>query len=388
MKDVIENSLIKVERWVEEHNYEAYDPFDGLCSVLRPLALGNLFAERLLEQVIRQSPLNLRPLLGVKPHVSTKGIGYMAWGYLDMFAVTGENAYKEKALGWLDWLDRNKAPGYSFHSWANDFDHVSRSGRQAKGEPDIVWTGLIGQAFFDAYEMLAVDRHLDIVRSIMKWMLELPRERTARGTCLSYLAKVQSSIHNSNMVGAGFLARAARYTGDLEALDVAQKAIEYSCARQLADGSWYYGENPRHHWIDNFHTAYILDSLKSYMVATGNKEFEENLRKGYRYWKEHFFEKSGRPKYYHNRTYPVDSQCAAQAIDTLANFCEEDEEALRLALKVAEWTIENMQDRDGHFYYRQYPLGIKAKAPMLHWAQSTTYKALTHLLLKLSTKPL
>jgi hypothetical protein len=34
-----------------------------------------------------------------------------------------------------------------------------------------------------------------------------------------------------------------------------------------------------------------------------------------------------------------------------------------------------MQDRDGHFYYRMYPL-LKAKAPMLHWAQATTYRAL------------
>jgi hypothetical protein len=42
---------------------------------------------------------------------------------------------------------------------------------------------------------------------------------------------------------------------------------------------------------------------------------------------------------------------------------------------VALWTIRNMQDRDGHFYYRMYPL-LKAKAPMLHWAQATTYRAL------------
>jgi hypothetical protein len=41
-----------------------------------------------------------------------------------------------------------------------------------------------------------------------------------------------------------------------------------------------------------------------------------------------------------------------------------------------------MQDKEGYFYYRQYPL-LKAKTPMLHWAQATTYKALSLLLLKL-----
>jgi hypothetical protein len=43
-----------------------------------------------------------------------------------------------------------------------------------------------------------------------------------------------------------------------------------------------------------------------------------------------------------------------------------------------------MQDPDGHFYYRIYPGGIKAKTPMLHWAQATMYKALANLLLRLS----
>ena len=34
-----------------------------------------------------------------------------------------------------------------------------------------------------------------------------------------------------------------------------------------------------------------------------------------------------------------------------------------------------MQDPSGYFYYRQYPLGIKAKTPMLHWAQAVMYTA-------------
>src|SRR5262245_8215621 len=89
MKNIIEKSLRSVERWVEAHDYKSYEPFDGQTSFVKPLTLGNLFAERLLQQLIRQSPINLRPLFGVKPTESTKGRGYMAWGYLTMFALTG-----------------------------------------------------------------------------------------------------------------------------------------------------------------------------------------------------------------------------------------------------------------------------------------------------------
>jgi hypothetical protein len=59
-----------------------------------------------------------------------------------------------------------------------------------------------------------------------------------------------------------------------------------------------------------------------------------------------------------------------------------DNQALNLARRVAKWTIDHMQDKDGHFYYRIYPLNVKAKAPMIHWGQATMYRALSMLLLK------
>ena len=172
------------------------------------------------------------------------------------------------------------------------------------------------------------------------------------------------------------LARTARFNGDKTLLDVAREAMKYSCSRQRPDGSWWYAEEPRYRWIDSFHTGYILDSLRCYIENSGDQTHVDRMALGLRFFKEHFFREDGCPRYYHNRTQPIDSQCAAQAIETLARFDVSDPESLRLALRVARWTILNMQDEDGHFYYRCYPLK-KAKAPMLHWAQATLYRALT-----------
>jgi hypothetical protein len=179
------------------------------------------------------------------------------------------------------------------------------------------------------------------------------------------------------------LARTAKLTGNQNFLQVAKDAMKYSCSRQLSSGAWYYGEQENNHWIDNFHTGYNLDSLRCYIDNTKDTTYKKNLRLGFQFYIANFFEENGRPKYYHNRVYPVDSQCIAQSIDTLAYFADIEETALPLALKVAKWDIDNMQDKDGHFYYRQYPF-IKAKTPMLHWAQATTYKALTLLLSEIS----
>ncbi len=377
----IERSLKKLEQWIEDHNYKGYEPFDGLSSYLYPVVKGNLLLERILQQLIRQSPINLRPLFGVKPLESTKGRGYIAWGYLKMYALSGDEEYKNKAVSCLEWLDKNKAPCYETHSWGNHFEYSSRGGRIPKYEPTIVWCSLIGQAFLDAYETLEDERYLGIAKSVCSWILSLSREETPHGDCLSYVAYTQSSIHNSNMLGAALLARTYKLTGNEEYAEVAKSAMGYSCAGQLPDGAWYYGEAEKYHWVDNFHTGYNLDALKCYIENTGDEFFRENLTKGFIYFKKHFFKDDGLPKYYHNRAYPLDIQCASQAIDTLVNFSDSDKDNLELAKKVAGWTIENMQDPSGYFWYRILPK-MKVKIPMIHWGQATMYKALATLLLE------
>jgi rhamnogalacturonyl hydrolase YesR len=359
-----------------------YEPFDGLSSCFRPLTFGNIMAERILMQLIRQSPINLRPIMGVTPKESTKGRGYMAWGYLHLHEATGERDFLTKAEACLDWLDGRKVGRFKHHSWSNAFDFSSRGGRYTKDDPIIVWTSLIGLAYLEAYEQTGNERWLEIAKSVCGWIMELPRETTESGSCISYLADVQSSIHNANMLGAAMLARTYKHTGNAEYLEVARSATEYSVSRQRADGSWWYAEAEKYHWIDNFHTGYNLDSLKCYIESTGDATWEPNLRKGIGYFKAEFFEANGRPKYYHNRTYPVDSQCAGQAIDTLALFSDLDAECLPLACKVADWTIKNMQEKDGHFQYRHYPWG-RARMAMLHWGQAVIFKGLTLLWLKL-----
>ena len=121
--------------------------------------------------------------------------------------------------------------------------------------------------------------------------------------------------------------------------------------------------------------------MKRYTDSTGDESFRGNLERGYTYFKKVFFEPSGRPRYYHNSTFPVDIQCAAQAIDTFSFFADEDPEALLMAEKVAHWTIETMHDPSGYVYYRKYPL-VTSRTPYFHWGQATMFKALAHLLLK------
>ena len=382
MKAQIQQSLQLVQAWVEDRGYKGYDPGDGLTSFLRPLAFGNLLAERILQQVIWKSPLNLRPIFGVSPLDSTKGRGFMAWGHALLHSIASDSGSRAKAMQCLDWLDTTREPLHAGHCWGNHFDFSTRSGCMKAHTPTIVWSGLIGQAYLEAYERLHEPRYLAIAESICRWILTLPREKTATGDCISYTGVFQNSVHNSNLLGAAMLARTWKHRPTEELKQVARSAVEYTCSRQLPDGAWWYGEASKYHWVDNFHTAYNLDSIKRYIDSTGDRSFSAHLDRGYAYFKATFFEASGRPRYYHNKTYPVDIQCAAQAIDTFCFFSDHDPEALPMAQKVAAWTISNMQASDGHFYYRQYPF-LTARTPYFHWGQATMFKALSHLLVKL-----
>jgi len=384
IREKIEKSLNGVECWVERHDYKGYEPFDGLTSFLQPLTFKSQLASQVLQQGIRRFPFNIRPMLGVVPLDSTKGRGYMAWGYLKRYKLTKDEKYKKKAFACLQWLDANKSPLYEQHSWGNHFVYASRGGFIPKYEPTIVWTGLIGQAFLEAYELFRIEKHREIIEEIAEWIIALPREVTDKGVCLSYTMIKQGSIHNSNMIGAAFLAGAGKVTGKKEYFDVAQQAMKYSCARQLSDGAWYYGEAPKFRWIDVFHTGYNLDSLKRYSDFAQDRSFEENLLRGYEYFMTRFFEKSGRVRYYFNKTKPTDIQCASQAIDTLSLFSDIDPGNGTLAASTAAWYVDNMQGKDGHFYFRKYGFGVYNKAAMIHWGQATMYKALAHLLSNLA----
>ena len=383
LQDRLESSLARVIRWVQDHAYKGYEPADGNSSVLFPLTMGRVWPMRVLQQVVLRSPFNIRPLLGVARHESAIGRGYMAWGYLIMLRGGASQAIRDEVVACLSWLIANRASRHRDFCWGDPYEYATRGGRRPRDAPILIWTALIGHVFLDDYEMLGGEQYRRVVESIGRWMIGLPIEHTSTGSCLSYNAYRQSSIHNSNATGASFLARLGAMTGNQVAISLARSAMAYTCARQHRDGAWWYGEEPKYHWIDNFHTGYNLSALHTYTLALQDRSFDEQLSRGLSYFKSHFLESDGCPKYLHNQTYPIDIQCAAQAIDTLVTLSDSNPESLSLALKVAKWTINHLQAPDGHFNYRLLRWRT-VTTPMLHWGQGTMVKALAAVLRKVA----
>jgi hypothetical protein len=371
-------SVNRLSDWLERSDYRAYDTFDGLnAKHLRPLTFENKFLRQVLLQGVRRFPLNLRPLLGITKERSSKGMGFIVRGYIRLHQATGNTSWAEKARTVLQWLVENRIQGYSGACWGNHFDYQSRTSFVMAGVPSVVWTSLIGHVFLDAYEHFEEGAYLEVAASACDHILnDLKHFQDGEALCISYFPGQDIQVHNANALGASLLARTYRFTRNHSYRDLATRAMLYTAQYQRADGSWYYGQKENLRWVDNFHTAYVLDCLKHYSEGTGDTRFDAILVKGYEYWKATFFLADGTARYYHNKTLPLDIQCCSQAIDTLVFFRHHDPESLELAVKVAEWAIRHMQDPTGYFYYRRYSHWLVNKTPTLHWGQATMMSAL------------
>ena len=112
-----DRSLQRVVSWVLTNRYRGYEPADGNSSVLSPLTGGRIFPMRLLQQLVLRAPFNIRPWLGVAPHESAIGRGYMAWGYLTMYRRMPDAQIRDEAIACLDWLVENRAQRYDEFCW-------------------------------------------------------------------------------------------------------------------------------------------------------------------------------------------------------------------------------------------------------------------------------
>ena len=275
-----------------------------------------------------------------------------------------------------------KVEGFSGAAWGYNFDWQSRNFFAPRGTPTVVPTAFAARAFIEAARQFEDEDYLKVARSVCDFLLrDLPRTvDTENELCFSYAPNSNTSIFNASLLAAEVLAEAGNLTSNPSLSDHATRAARYVVNHQQPDGSWTYGTDPNQSWIDNFHTAYILFSLKRIIsrCALGN-EFQDALQRGFTYWKESFFLADGWPKYYHDDPYPADAHAAASAIVTLVECRDLDDTATTTARQVASWTIQNLRDKRGFFYYQRRRF-YTVRKPYMRWTQAWMLYALARLI--------
>jgi len=370
--------------WCQEHDFAGHDPFDALNSRLfqsTPLAQSRN-ARFIWTQIVKRSPADVRNVIRVPAERNAKGIALFTLAQIANHRRVKTEESKTAASNFLDALLAMKANGYSGACWGYNFDWQSRNFFAPRGTPTIVPTAFAARALIETGHDLQDSQDLhDEARSVCEFIVkDLPRTvDTESEVCFSYAPHTNTRIFNASLLAAEVLASVGKTTGEKELIDLAERAARYVVNNQQPDGSWLYGAEPKQAWIDNFHTAYVLFSLKRIIDTTRKNEFQQGLEHGYQYWKNTFFLADGWPKYYDHDLYPADAHAAASAIVTFLECRELDNEALSLAQKVANWTIQNLRDSRGFFYYQRRRF-YTVRKPYMRWTQAWMLYALSRLL--------
>ena len=272
--------------------------------------------------------------------------------------------------------------GFSGACWGYNFDWQSRNFFAPRGTPTIVPTAFAARVLIESSKEFSDEQYLTTARSVCDFILQDLRrtEASDEQICFSYSPQDSTKIFNASLLAAGVLAEVGSLTGESALLEDAERAARFVVNNQKPDGSWSYGTEGNQGWVDNFHSAYVLFSLQRIIKAgVSDTGFEESLRRGYRYWRETFFLDDGWPKYYSDDPYPADAHAGASAIVTFLELSEIDRDALRRAEDVARWTIDNLRDAQGFFYYQKRRF-YTVRKPYMRWSQAWMLYALARLL--------
>lgn len=402
MENTLLESLNRLRAYCESEHFKGWDPYDGLnaklASALLPLRHSAILRLCVI-QGFKRSPVNLRRIALVPKEHNAKGIGLFLQGYCNLYKVMEKAQDGMKALGTkeelltkikelADLLLRMRSdkmfPGeYHGACWGYNFDWQARRLFLFPAHtPTVVATNFCATALMEAYEITKDRKYLDVALSAARFVVEdLHRSECKGGFLFSYSKlKGNDTVLNASLLGSRLLSFCYKYTGIESYKELARKSIQACCACQQADGAWRYGMLPVQKWRDSFHTGYNLDSLMAYQENTGDHTFETYMTKGFDYYIKNFFEEDGTPKYYDNRMYPIDIHCPGQLFVTLSRM-HKFGEYRGLAEKVLRWTVSNMQDTRGYFYY-QLKTGISSKISYMRWSNAFMFCALSYYLLE------
>lgn len=373
------SAALKVLAYCQANDWSGHDPYDALNSrIFKALPFLDVRLPRLaLTQVIKRSPFNLRALLLIPKTQNPKGLALFMTAFLKL-SKFGLLDHENEFVGIMaEKLCSLRSPKIPYWCWGYSFPWQTRTLLVPRWAPNLVCTTFVANALLDLYEANHETRYLEMAVSAAEYILnDLYWTENNRVASFNYpTPSSRSQVHNANFLGAALLCRVYKHSGDEKFLEPALKVARYSVDRQHVDGSWDYGESPKQHWIDNFHTGYNLCALHRIGQALETSEFDAHVTRGLEFYRSHFFREDGAPKYFHNRTYPLDVHSVAQSILTLLELKDLDESNVILAQSVFRWSMENLWNEEGFFYHQKRRYST-VKIPYMRWGQAWMLLAL------------
>lgn len=368
-----------------KNDFCSHDPYDGLntqVALLKKTKLSRLG----LVYFNKFSPINFRKLFGVQKSKSLMGLSAIG------SAILTRNNMDERESKFVDDLflklqKKTLKPTYGYHCWdAHEFPIQMRNRYVDLNSPSSVGSEVIGDFLIKYYKHSGRSEVLEYLMENAELLAsEFYRENGGFYFFKYAYADPDNKITiNGSLRAVAFLIKVSALLNAHSYNDKITKTIDTAVKLQKEDGHWgytYYIDSDLEKRQIDFHQGFILDDLLLFMENYGFRNpYLECYKKGVEYYFNKQFLKNGQGLYRLPKKWPVNIHNQAQGIITFSKAGWLDSKYPKFARTIADWTIENMQDKEhGHFYYLKYPF-FTNKIPYFRWSDANMLLALSVLM--------
>ncbi len=362
--------LNTLEQLGKEHDYKGWDPFDGLNS--RLFQMLQLDRSRFLRlawvQLFKRSPVNFRPVTLVPKVQNAKAISLYLRGFI-------RQQQFEDADYCYDLLMQHRCgTEWGEAAWGYPFDWQAKAFFVGKTTPNVITT---------AYVIRALDllHNAEISKVTKKSFIEagkfvethLFRNVQTDQPYFAYVPGSDTLVHNANLWACYVCILAHEHSGVARYRKLAEQAIATTLAAQQENGSWRYGTEPHHQFIDGFHTGYNLEALYLMNQRLRSPVIRRAIKQGLAFYRENCFEQDGTAKYYADNRYPIDPESAAQYV-ILSDLINDNHP---LVHKVVERSLSDLWDEQKQAFIYQRHKRYTNRITYLRWTQAWMFLALS-----------
>jgi hypothetical protein len=309
---------------------------------------------------------------------------HYAMGFAYLYEAGGNERHLEKAVHFLEVLQKTRSHAFKEFCWGYPFDWVTRNGTIRAETPLITTTPYVFEAFLQVHKLQPRDEWKAILESIVRHgttdIKDFKFSETAN-TC-SYTPYDKGGVVNASAYRATMLTSAAKFFHRDDLLEIAARNVNFVLESQNDDGSWPYARDGVRDFVDHFHTCFVMKALAKIHALTAQPRVLEALRRGVDYYVNHLFAGDGMPRPFAKAPRLTVYKCELYDCAECINLClllrGHFPQLEKVLDTVAGGVLKNWVKPDGSFRSRKLIIGWD-NVPMHRWAQSQIFRSLAFL---------
>jgi hypothetical protein len=386
----IEAVVFKLEQFIRNENYKGWDPYDALNSnLINKITSLHPFIQRVAIHLLKNSPINLRNLFGIKKDYNPTALSLFIDGYVNLYKIYGDKKYLEKANELKEILySLSCISDHNEIGWSRNFKYITTKETHDLNKPLTFLNAKLTISLLNIYE---ITKEKLIIENTKKAIYSILKNggvfKTKEGTYIGYSADSKPRfIFNASILTAELIIKYLIYTNqddeiiyDISIKELAKKLIDTILEKQLDKGEWYYGYSYDFSLFKNidFHQGFVADALlgiSKYSVYK-KEEILTAYNLGIRFMHQHQITDNGTFKWRLPKEFPIDIHNQAQGIISLSRNTNVSYKVKLHSL--INYTINEFFDFEKGYFYYQKNRFYTIKIPFIRWSEGWMFFALT-----------